>query len=420
MLHGVRSQVKGSRLALKDLGEVAGNVFFVDSINGTDAVGFGRSPGASALASFAHLITNATTLELAAGDTVILGVGHNEGIADAQIAVATANLHVIGHPDAVGALIPTFDFDHANAEITVDADDCLFKHIRLRPSVPAVLVGIEVSTDVTGTKFEDVKLAIGEDGSGADEFVKGIRLVSGNDDTELHDVEMLAHGSAGAATHGIHIDAASDRLVFDNVVIDGPWATGGIVEDAAGVNHVMVDCSVDTSGTNYSFNGSSTFAKRVGNLDGGAADSTAASEGIGSRFVTTSAVTSSAIPNNTQTAGAITGASAGTLVLHEIIVQTGVTGWVAPTNIEWSVDNASGVTGAAAPIMVDAVASLGGNVTVSSKDATSHTLPLVLESGKKVFIHGDNAAGTGAGIGNVYLVWERVTAGATVAGSDLP
>ena len=135
----------------------------------------------------------------------------------------------------------------------------------------------------------------------------------------------------------------------------------------------------------------------------------------GSEFSVTKSFTSSAIPNNTQTGGAVTGASTGALIIKKITVNTNATGWAGPTNIEFSVDNVNGVTGVAAPIMLEVIASFGANLTSSSKDATSNTLPMVLETGKKIFIHGDDGAGTGAGTGSINITFQRVDNGASIA-----
>lgn len=140
----------------------------------------------------------------------------------------------------------------------------------------------------------------------------------------------------------------------------------------------------------------------------------------GSLFPVTVTVVSSSIPNNTQAAGAITGAASGALILEDILIATDATGIVAPTNLEFSTDNVSGATGAGSPILLEAVAALGANVSESKKDATSHLLPLRLESGKKIFIHGDDAAGTGAGVATITMLFRRETAGATIAGVNLP
>ena len=145
-----------------------------------------------------------------------------------------------------------------------------------------------------------------------------------------------------------------------------------------------------------------------------------ASTKSGERLNVTVTVVSSSIPNNTQTGGAITGAASGTLILEDITINTGTTGIVAPTNIEFSTDNVAGKTGAGAPIFLEAVAGLGANITASKKDASSHFLPILLESGKKIFIHGDDAAGTGAGIATITMMFQVVSAGATISGVNLP
>ena len=80
----------------------------------------------------------------------------------------------------------------------------------------------------------------------------------------------------------------------------------------------------------------------------------------GTRFTIVSAATSSHIPNNTLTAGAITAASTtGIVRLVEIVTQCDGTGWAGAgvTNFEFAVDNANGKTGASAPILAVAKAS---------------------------------------------------------------
>lgn len=133
----------------------------------------------------------------------------------------------------------------------------------------------------------------------------------------------------------------------------------------------------------------------------------------------TSNVVSSGIPNNTQTAGAITGAASGSLILEDVIFQSDGVGLAGPTNIELSTDNAKGKTGASAPIFLEAIASFGANLTVSKKDADSSFLPLVLETGKKIYIHGDDAAGSGSGEVDITLIFRPITEGATITEADI-
>jgi hypothetical protein len=192
------------------------------------------------------------------GDILIVAQDYVEDASNAVMFDADkAGISIVGLGQ--NQSLPRFDFNHANATIDIGANDILL----------ANLIGIEIESGVTGTMLANIEWMVGEAGDGTDEFVKALRLVSGNHDTVMKNLRILAHASAGAATHGIHVDAASNRLTFDGVVIDGPYATNGILEDAAGLNHVAKNCSVDTTGTNYGFHASSTFAERRGNLDAG-------------------------------------------------------------------------------------------------------------------------------------------------------
>lgn len=274
-----------------------GKTFYVHYTYGQDGSNDGLTPD-QPFKTLAYAVDKIASLlgtnETGEGYRIVLLEGHNEGSTGVIADLDVAGIQVIGQ--GVGSDRPTLDFDHANATVDVGANDILIKNVVFRPSVTAVLIGLDIESGVTGTVIEDCEFAIGEDGSGTDEFVKAIHLTSGNHDTIIRNTKILAHASAAQATHGIHVDAASDRLTFDNVIIDGPYATAGILEDAAGVNHVAVDCSVDVSGTNYGFHASSTFAKRVGNLAAGVVEDAGANL-IGANNADNNASTSSVVAN---------------------------------------------------------------------------------------------------------------------------
>jgi len=242
--------------------QTRGEVFYVHSGSGS-ASDSGLSP-TSALTTIALALAKCTADQ---GDTIYVLEGHNEGFGAAQLTLNKAGVAIIGVGD--GGELPIIDFDDAAASIDITANNMTLKNLKFRPSTPDVLIGVEIATNVTGTTIENCEFSMGEAGTGADEFAKAIRLVSGNHETVIRDTRILAHASAGGATHGIEIAAASNRLVLDGIVIDGPYATNGILESAAGVNQTLVNCSIDTSGTNYGMNGSSTYAERHGNLDAG-------------------------------------------------------------------------------------------------------------------------------------------------------
>lgn len=140
-------------------------------------------------------------------------------------------------------------------------------------------------------------------------------------------------------------------------------------------------------------------------------------------LITKSAITSSSIPNNTQTAGAITGAAGCGMWAEEIVVQCDGTGFAEPTNIEITTDNAKGPTGAdGTTVCTEVIASFGANARMqATEDCTSEELPIYVESGKKLYIHGDDAAGTGAGVCDVIIRWTADSTDAcTITGNDLP
>lgn len=139
----------------------------------------------------------------------------------------------------------------------------------------------------------------------------------------------------------------------------------------------------------------------------------------GSPWVLSVTVTSSDIPNNTQTAGALTGAASGALLVEGMVIETGATGLAGPTNIEISTDNVKGLTGAGAPNVTTAISGLGANKTVNIRDASGEVVPFVLESGKKIYIDGDDGAGTGAGTARITFYGRRITANASLAAGGI-
>ncbi|KKN29235.1 hypothetical protein LCGC14_0846220 [marine sediment metagenome] len=250
------------------------NVFFVDSgaTNALDADD--QVHGNTWDVPFATLDYAIGKCTDSQGDVILIAPGHVEDYDGTTTGFDADKIGITIIGLGSGSLRPRFDLEDASAGGVIGANDVTIDNIVIRPSVTAVLIGLDLESGVIGCKLTNIELAMGEDGAGVDEFVKGIHLTSGNHDTVIKDTKILAHASATEATHGIHIDAASDRLTFDNVIIDGPFATNGILEDAAGLNHIFVDCSVDVTGTNIAFNGSSTFAKRTRNLDGGGSEDT--------------------------------------------------------------------------------------------------------------------------------------------------
>ena len=123
------------------------------------------------------------------------------------------------------------------------------------------------------------------------------------------------------------------------------------------------------------------------------------------------------VPNNSQAAAGLLGtATAGAIMIEDIVVQRGATNAAGPTNYRFSTDNVNGPTGKASPFGTMLLATWNAQlISTLVIDGTIKQLPYILESGKKLYVDGDDAATTGAVKTDVYIKYKPVVAGASLA-----
>ena len=116
------------------------------------------------------------------------------------------------------------------------------------------------------------------------------------------------------------------------------------------------------------------------------------------------------IPNNTQSAaGLLATARGGDIMIEDIIWQRGATSFTTPTNYEFTTDNTAGLTGADAPQGVAVRAKFAANATsILSLDGTTKQVPFILESGKKLYIHGDDNTTGAGGTTDFYIKYRPI------------
>lgn len=132
-------------------------------------------------------------------------------------------------------------------------------------------------------------------------------------------------------------------------------------------------------------------------------------EGVGSEFWVKKTLTSSQI---LQAGVDVTGVSSGgELALTDVVVKTDGTGLAAATNLSLETNNAKGL----AAFFVTAVSGLGANKTIDLSGASVTKIKTVVETGKKVVAKATVADATGSGTIDIYLKFQRLAAGATIA-----
>ena len=120
------------------------------------------------------------------------------------------------------------------------------------------------------------------------------------------------------------------------------------------------------------------------------------------------------LTNNTQVAaGLLATATNGDCLIEEIGFNRGATNFTGPTNLEFTTDNVAGLTGVDAPVGVLPLADFNANKTiVLSLDGATKQLPFILESGKKLYIHGDDAAVGAGGSTDFFIKYKRMASNA--------
>jgi hypothetical protein len=140
--------------------------------------------------------------------------------------------------------------------------------------------------------------------------------------------------------------------------------------------------------------------------------------GVGSPIAVglTGLIADNAIDNNTQGAGNTICTASGTVLIEEIILAKDGTNLAGPTNWELTTDAAYGLTGVNGPVAVDNLASLAANKNNQATKAAGTAMErFVLMNGEKIYLQGDDAAGSSGGSVAYSIVGRALTAGASIS-----
>lgn len=194
-----------------------GNVFFVDSGSGDDD-NDGLTPD-TALAKIDKAVGKCTASQ---GDIILVLPGHTETITGTDITVDVAGVSVIGL--GAGSLMPQIKHNHADAEVSIAADNVTWQGIRHSADVTGVKVAIEIEDGidyctVKGCVFDVVDTS-------TDEFLVSVRTNDASNFALIEDNDFDM--GLGGAVAAISFTKDTDGTVVKNNRIQGDYSTACI------------------------------------------------------------------------------------------------------------------------------------------------------------------------------------------------
>ncbi len=233
--YGWKSMVYLSNLGITHLAEA--QVLFVDSGSANALDKDDGEHGHSfekPLATIDYAIGLCTASE---GSVILVAPGHNEGLGAATIDFDVAGITCIGIGN--GDNRPTIDYDNTAASVDIGANNVRLVNLRFRPSVSAVLIGVDVEAGVTGTVIEDCEFTEGE--AATDEFVLSIDVKAGCTDTQVKNCLFRTIVNAAQATDAIKLTGASDNCIIKDCRFIGNWSNAAITTDTTLSTDLLID-----------------------------------------------------------------------------------------------------------------------------------------------------------------------------------
>jgi len=216
----------GHTLALKSLQGAGvltfGNIFFVDSVTGSNSDS-GTEP-VSAKATLAAAIALCTANK---GDVIFVLPGHTEAVTVTSLDLNVAGVTIIGLGS--GAMKPTFTFAATDSRVNVTAGDCTIQNIRIQAAVGDVVTAFLHATASKNTRYLDIQFHATSTFNFINCYTLGAANISDGCRWERNYLRTADAGQLALAITG----AAHDDLKFyDNYVIHAA-AQAGLLTGAA-------------------------------------------------------------------------------------------------------------------------------------------------------------------------------------------
>lgn len=152
------------------------------------------------------------------GDAIYVLPGHYEDLADTSssgaIDLDVAGIYVIGLGS--GSMQPRIDFNHADSDFLVGANNITIENIHFEATVTDVKLGVAVEAAVTGTVINGCRFTV--ETSATDEFIVAINVLAGCTDTIVKNA-FIDMGLGGAAAGVKWVGASTGCKVQDCEIV---------------------------------------------------------------------------------------------------------------------------------------------------------------------------------------------------------
>lgn len=246
----------GGVFTISDFGAHPGDIFFVNSVTGTDGAGYGQNPD-SPLATLDYAVGLCTASK---GDVIYLMPGHAESLTGAtSLTMDVAGVKVIGL--GWGALRPTFTLTTATgATWNITAANCWVENVLIISNFLNVAASMTIAATGTAAMLKDVEF---RDTDATHGSLIHLSVAADADDLTITGMRSIATALTAAATNNVLFAGGCDRLRITNSVFHGA-CTGAVIgaSAAASVGVYLNDIDLlntdTTNGLGIAFHNSAT------------------------------------------------------------------------------------------------------------------------------------------------------------------
>lgn len=246
----------GGPVVMLDGGDTTGDIYFVNSVTGSDAAGYGLTPD-SPTATIDYAIGLCTANQ---GDRIYVMPNHAETISGATSLVAdVAGVTIVGIGNG-----PLLTFSAAASTISVTAANCSIENIRCYSDYTGgVTAGITVGATADGFKAKNIRM---EEAANTKEFLIGISVAAACHNVEIDGLEFFGV-TGGTDSQCIKFLGASNFSKVTNFKIYGDFSGAPIDALTAASTYMTIGPGVivnddTTAGLSVSVNASTTGMMR--------------------------------------------------------------------------------------------------------------------------------------------------------------